>query len=93
MPAPEDLAAFFDVDNGDAEAVTVQGVSTVAIFDASTELMLNEALVTAPTLLVPSTVVAAEGGAVTVRAAGYVIRQVLNLPPDGALRRLVLAEA
>lgn len=93
MATTEDLAAFFDVDSGDAEAVTVQGTAAVAIFDASTELVLDDVLVTAPTLLLPATVAAAEGGAVTVRSVGYVVRQVLNLPPDGALRRLVLAEA
>lgn len=93
MPAAEDLAAFFDTEDGDAETITVQGQSVAAIFDTSTELALGEVLVQAPTALLPATVVAAEGGLVTARAVSYVIRQVLNLPPDGALRRLVLAEA
>lgn len=93
MPAPEDLASFFDTEHGDAEIVTVQGVDAAAIFDVSTQLVLDDVLVTAPTVLLPSTVVAAVDGAVTARGAGYVIRQVLDLPPDGALRRLVLAEA
>ncbi len=93
MPATEDLAAFFDTEDGDAETITVQGVSVAGIFDSSTELMLGEVLVRAPTVLLPATVVAAEGGLVTARAVNYAIRRVLDLPPDGALRRLVLAEA
>lgn len=93
MPASEDLAAYFDVTNGDAETITVQGQAVAAIFDTSTELVMGEVLVQAPTALLPATVVAAEGGLVTARAVSYVIRQVLNLPPDGALRRLVLGEA
>lgn len=92
MPALEDLAAYF-AEADFAEPVTVQGVSAPAIFDASTELMLGEMLVRAPSLLLPATVAAADGGAVVVRGSSYVVRQVLDLPPDGALRRLVLAQA
>jgi hypothetical protein len=93
MAAAEDLAAFFDTENGDAELVTVQGVDVAALFDISTQLVLEEALVTAPTVLLPASVAAAEGGAVHAGGVDYVIRQVIKLPPDGALHRLVLAEA
>lgn len=94
MPYTEDLSAFFDVDHGDATPCTVQGVAAAGIYDEATELALGEALVVAPTLLLPATVVAAEGGAVTVSGRGsYRVRQVLKLPPDGALQRLVLARA
>lgn len=94
MAAAEDLSAFYDVENGDAELVTVQGVANVAaIFDISTEVQLGEAIVQAPTLRLPASVAAAAGGACTVRTVGYVIRQVLDLPPDGAERLLVLARS
>lgn len=92
MAWTEDLSVFFDTVNGDAEACAVQGAEAAGIFDASTQLALGEALVTAPTLLLPATVAADEGGAVTVRGAAYRIRQVLDLPPDGAIRQLVLAK-
>lgn len=92
MPASEDLAAYFDTVDGDAELVTVQGVQVAAIVDLSTELVLGDVLVRAPSLLVPATVAAAEGGAVTLRSTAYRVRQVIDLPPDAALRRVVLAE-
>lgn len=92
MPAFEDLSLYFS-DDDFAEAVTVGGVAASGIFSTSTELMLGEALVQAPTLLLPATVAAADGVAVVVRAVNYVVRQVLAQPPDGALHLLVLAEA
>lgn len=92
--APDDLSAFYDVTNGDAELVTVQGVANVAaIFDAATEVLLGEALAVAPTLRLPASVAAADGGACTVRSVAYVIRQVQALPPDGREQLLVLARA
>lgn len=88
MAFTEDISLFF-VDFG--EAVTVQGVAAVGIFNTSSEVVLGEALVMAPTLELPATVAAAEGGSVVVRSLTYKIRQVLDVPPDGALRQLVLA--
>ena len=76
---------------GDAELVIVQGASVAAIYRTNTEVQLGDALVQTPTLRVPATVVAAEGGAVTVRGASHVIRQVLDLPPDGTERLLLIA--
>jgi hypothetical protein len=95
MPWQEDLAGFFDTENGDAVPCTVQGVAAAGIFDVSSELVLGDAIVRAPSLLLPATVAAAEGGTVTVtgQAGSYRIRQVLDLPPDGRLRQLVLARA
>ena len=86
----EDLAPFF-ADFG--EATTVQGVAVVGIFNRATELQLGDVLTTSPSLEVPASVAAAEGGAVVVRGVSYVIRQVVDQPPDGALRLLVLARA
>ena len=79
----EDLAPFF-ADFG--EACTVQGVDAVGIFDGASQLVLAE-----PSLQLPASVAAAEGGTVLVRSVSYRIRQVLDEPPDGAVRRLVLA--
>lgn len=88
MAFTEDLAPFF-ADFG--ERVTVQGTLATGIFNAASELVLGEAVVTAPSLELPATVTAAEGGAVAVRGVAYTIRQVLDQPPDGAVRLLVLA--
>jgi hypothetical protein len=88
--APEDLSAFYDVTDGDAELVTVQGVQTPALFDVATEVVLGEMIVTAPALRLPATVVAAAGGACTVRGVAYTVRQVQALPPDGREQLLVL---
>lgn len=92
MPATEDLTVYFS-EADFADACTVGGVAALGIFDRATELMLGEALVQAPSLLLPATVVASDGTTVVVRGVSYVVRQVLDQPPDGVLRRLVLALA
>jgi hypothetical protein len=86
----DDLSAFYNVADGDAELVTVQGVQTPALFELSSQVVLGDQLVTAPTLRLPATVAAAESGACTVRALPYVIRTVQLLPPDGRELLLVL---
>lgn len=88
MAFVEDARVFF-VDFG--EAVTVQGSAAVGIFNTASELVLNDVLVTAPSLELPATVAAAEGGTVVVRGVSYKVRQVIDQPPDGAVRLLVLA--
>jgi hypothetical protein len=93
MPAPDDLAAFYDTVHGEAEHVVVQGATVAALFDTSTELELGGVLVQAPALRLPASVAAAEGGACTVRGQAYVIRQVQALPPSGVEQLLVLARA
>lgn len=90
MAFAEDLKPYF-ADFG--EAVVVDGVAARAIFDASAELVLGDIITTVPALELPSTVAAAPGDTCTVRGAGYVVRQVLDLPPDGVIRQLVLARA
>lgn len=74
------------------ESVTVDGVVTRGIFDTASEVALGEAIVVAPSLLLASTVAADAGDAVVIRSANYKIRQVLDEPPDGVMRRLVLAK-
>ena len=90
MPFVEDLAPFF-ADFG--ESVTVGGVSATGIFNTGSELAMGEVLTSAPSLEVPATVAAAEGNAVVVRGVSYVVRQVIDQAPDGALRLLVMARA
>ncbi len=84
----EDLAPYF-ADFG--EAVTVQGVAARGIFDVSTDVALGDVLTTAPAVELPATVAAAAGGSVVIRSVTYTIRQVLDQPPDGATRLLVLS--
>lgn len=90
MAVAEDLAAFYDTVNGDAEAVLVGGVQTPALFSVASQVVLGEMLTTAPTLRLAATVVAAEGTACTVRGLPYTVRQVEPLPPDGREQLLVL---
>lgn len=78
-----------------AELVVVNGLAVQAIFDQSTEVALGEVFTLGPSLRLPASAVpgVAEGQACTVRSAAYQIREVLQLPPDGALLRLVLARS
>lgn len=84
----EDLAPYF-ADFG--EACTVQGAAVRGIFNQASQLVLEDVLITEPSLQLPASVAAAEGGTVVVRGVTYKIRQVLDQPPDAALRLLVLA--
>lgn len=84
----EDLTPYF-ADFG--EAVTVQGVAATGIFDTASDVIFGDVISTAPALQLPATVAAAEGGTVVVRGTSYKVRQVLDLPPDGVIRQLVLA--
>ena len=72
------------------EAVTVNSVAVTAIFNAATELVLGDVLTTVPTLELPATVLSAAGQICVVRGVSYAVRQVRDLPPDGAIRQLVL---
>jgi hypothetical protein len=93
MAFAEDMSVFMD-ESGFAEAVVVNAVTVSAIVDLDTQVALSDVLYTATTLLLPASAVpaAAEGQACTVRGAAYLIRQVLQEPPDGALVRLVLVK-
>lgn len=90
MDLVEDLTPFF-ADFG--ESVTVSGVTVRGIFSTSSQVVLGEVITTAPTLEVPSTVAASDGDTVSVRGVSYVVRQVLDQEPDGAIRTLVLARS
>lgn len=88
MAFVEDLAPFF-ADFG--EAVTVNGVAAVAIFSSASELVLGDSMTVQPTLELPATVATAVGHVCVARGVSYTVRQVLDQPPDGAIRQLVLA--
>lgn len=87
MSFAEDLAPFF-ADFG--EAVIVNAVAARGIFDQAAELMLGDVVTQSPALQVPATVAAEAGQTCVVRGIQYQVRQVLDLPPDGAIRQLVL---
>jgi hypothetical protein len=74
------------------EPVTVNGLIARAIVNLADEVVLDEIVVQAPTLELPAEVEAAAGDTCRVRGRPYRIRQVLDQPPDGAIRRLVLAK-
>lgn len=73
------------------EPVTVAGQPVRAIVDLASQIVFGDAIAQAPALRVLASVAAAEGNACTVRGVAYVVRQVLDLPPDAAERQLVLA--
>lgn len=90
MDLAEDLTPFF-ADFG--EEVTVAGIVVRGIFNTSTQGVFGDILTQGPTLEVPATVTAADGVAVSIRGVPYVVRQVIDQEPDGALRTLVLARS
>ena len=89
--AADDLSIFFD-DDTFAEDVTVDGVAARGIFSESDEVALDEAIVNAPTLRVRSTVAAPSDAPCVIRGVTYSVRTPLKVPPDGAVRLLVLAK-
>jgi hypothetical protein len=93
MPFVEDLSPFFAID-GFGDAVVVGGVAVNAIFDTESQVVLGEVITIAPTLLMDATAApaAAAGTDCVIRGLNYSVRQVLLEPPDGALKRLVLAK-
>lgn len=86
----ESLAPLF-ADFG--EAVTVNGAAAVAIVNMASEVVIGDVLTIAPSLELPATVAAVAGQECVVRSVVYTIRQVIDLPPDGAVRQLVLARS
>jgi hypothetical protein len=86
----ENLAPYF-ADFG--EAATVNGVAAVGILSLSTEVMLGDMLTLVPALELPATVAAVAGQTCTVRGVSYTIRRVVDLPPDGVIRQLVLSRS
>ena len=90
MTFAEDLTPYF-ADFG--EAVTVNGVAARGIFNRATEVVLGDAITQAPSLELPASVGAAVGQPCVIRSISYTVRQVLDQPPDGVIRQLVLTRA
>lgn len=86
----DDVSLFF---TDFAESVTVQGTVARGIFDTASEVVIGDVVSQSPALTVPATVAASINGICTIRGLTYVIRQVLDLPPDGRIRQLVLSRA
>lgn len=91
MAALDDLAAFYDVANGEGEWVVVNGNTVAAIFDTAGQALVGEAVIQAPVLRCPRTVSAPEGCGCTVRSVAYVVRHVVPINTDE--HQLVLVKA
>ena len=90
MAFVENLAPFF-ADFG--EAVTVNGQTARGIFNTASEVVLGDAITIAPSLELPASVAAVAGQGCVIRGTAYTVRQVLDMPPDGAIRQLVLSRS
>lgn len=86
----DDLAYFFD-DDTFAEEVSVASLLVRGIFSIADEIVVEDVVVQAPTLRVRSSIAASVGDVCKIRGTSYKVRQVLDMPPDGVIRRLVLA--
>lgn len=94
MAATLDDAAFFDADAFGTVA-TLAGSAVDAIVDTHSELVLDDVVTQGPSarILASAAPAAAAGQTFVASAVSYVVRQVLRLPPDGAVLQLVLARA
>lgn len=94
--AADDVADFIDPEVTDATPAVVAGHECYGLYDSSAVLEADNGVVTrAPTLRLASADATASGVAAgsAVTAGGYAhkVRQVIALPPDGAMTQLVLA--
>ena len=74
-------------------AATLAGVALLAIVDTAAEIVLDDVISISPAASVQSgdAPAAAAGQAFVADGITYTVRQVLRMPPDGAMLRLVLA--
>lgn len=85
----EDFATYF-ADLG--QAATLAGVAVVGILDVDSLDEFSAITQRTTFLLQPTTAVGAQQGqALVVGGITYTVRQVISEPPDGQLKRLVLA--
>lgn len=75
------------------QPATLAGAAVRAVVDEASEVVLDDAIVLAPTAVVRSVPGAAAGQSFLSAGVAYTVRQVLRLPPDAALQRLILARA
>lgn len=88
----DDCTVYMDVFGGPA---TLAGSQVTAIVDTASLLELDGVITQGPSAVLLAAVApaAAPGQSFVASAIAYVVRQVLRLPPDGALLRLVLARS
>jgi hypothetical protein len=93
MAFAESFSGFFDdfAIDGTVNGVAVRGILDLETFDEGIGSVITQRT---SYLLEPAAgVTPAEGHPVVIDGATYTVRQVLKEPPDGALKRLVLARA
>lgn len=88
----DDCTVYMDVFGNPA---TLAGSPLTAMVDTASLLELDGIITQAPSAVVLATEApaAAAGQTFVAAAVDYVVRQVLKMPPDGMLLRLVLARA
>ena len=76
-------------------AATLAGAAVTAVVDTAAETVLDDVITVSPaaTLRAVDAPAAAAGQALVADGITYTVRQVLRMPPDGAMLRLVLARA
>jgi hypothetical protein len=91
----DDAALYMDESLGFAEGVTLAGVAQTGIFDLAQETLLDDVISTTPAFTATTAALSgAASGQLLVRGGvTYKVRQVLQLPPDAAHTRLILARA
>jgi hypothetical protein len=74
-------------------AATLAGAALLAIVDTAAEIVLDDVISISPAASVQASdaPAAAAGQAFVADGITYTVRQVLRMPPDGAMLRLVLA--
>jgi len=78
------------------ETMTLNGAAVAGIFDAQSEAVGDQGVVTlvpAVTLAATAAPSAAVGQALVRQTVNYTVRRLLRLPPDGAMVRLELVRA
>lgn len=90
--AIDDTALYASVFGG---TCTLAGQTVTAIFDIAAELVIDDVITTshAALLRTADAASAAAGQSLVADGVTYTVRQVMRLPPDGAIQRLVLARA
>jgi hypothetical protein len=88
----DDTAAYLTVFG---IAATLAGAAVTAIVDAAAEIVVDDVISISPAATVRSAdaPAAAAGQPLVADGITYTVRQVLRMPPDGAMLRLVLARA
>jgi hypothetical protein len=88
----DDTAAYLSILGGVA---TLAGAAVLAIVDTAAEIVLDDVITISPAAFVlgADAPAAAAGQAFVADGTTYTVRQVLRMPPDGAVLRLVLARA